>query len=152
MTKQKSSVLPQLMQSTRQYRLWAKQSREIANSPEVRKTARAIEKVCRKWGVDGQLYASCTSSGADMGVTLTGLDGFKCELLSGILFDLMGELPEATMETKDYAHSLNRDYTFSTKNLRFRIAAYAKEDSPTCKKVKVGSKVVEVDEFKIVCE
>lgn len=153
----KSHALASLKTTARQYRMGAKAAQKIASDPETRKLVREIERVILKYDtgdrkIAGSLYTSVSSLGVSMGLSIYGLDGLKCDLLTGMIFDLMGVMPNAEMSTRDYPNLLNRDYKFKHGRVEVAINAYVKEDSTTCKRVKIGSKLVEVDEYKIVCE
>lgn len=88
-------------------------------------------------------------------VTLQNLDGFNAPRLMRALEPFAG--PEWKASTSDSPMSLNRDYrftmpsphaadlsaqghAFSDLELRVVICAYARNDSPTCRKVLVGKK------------
>lgn len=59
---------------------------------------------------------------------------------------------EGSVSTTDYAELVNRDYRFSTDKWDALITAYVKEDSETCRKVVVGTKMVEQYKYQIVCD
>ena len=90
-------------------------------------------------------------------VTITayfyGLDGFKDSQLM-IPLERLLDMIEWEQETEDVASSLRRDYRLMHGNLEVRLIAYAKEDNPTCRKVKVGEEVKTVveEKFEIICE
>ena len=56
------------------------------------------------------------------------------------------------VSSTDYALSLNRVYRFQFEGFMVRVDATVKTDSPTCRKVVVGSKTEVVNEYKIVCD
>jgi hypothetical protein len=57
-----------------------------------------------------------------------------------------------TSTSKDWAQYLNRDFKFTSNTVDIHIGAYVKEDSPTCRKVLVGTELQTVEKFKIVCD
>ena len=83
-------------------------------------------------------------------VVLYSLESFKTLKLETILATL-NNLGDAKA-TKDWPGSLNRDYKFDLGFLDVNVSAYVREDSPTCKRVVVGTKMQQVDTYKIVCE
>lgn len=100
---------------------------------------------------------SVGSGGAEtitLSMSMHDLDGLKSKQLC----DVLERLVDAdAVETKDYASSLNRDYEFWFRLpdiwMRVRICAYVRSDSPTCRKVLVGTeeRVVREEKFEIVC-
>ena len=81
------------------------------------------------------------------------LDGFKDAQLM-IPLERLLDMVEWKQETRDTASHLRRDYTLKHGDLIVNLVAYAKEDNPTCRKVKVGEEVKTVveEKFEIVCE
>ena len=57
-----------------------------------------------------------------------------------------------TSTSKDWAAYLNRDFKFTSKTIDVSIGAYVKEDSPTCRKVVVGTEQQTIERYKIVCD
>ena len=57
-----------------------------------------------------------------------------------------------TSTSKDWAQFLNRDFRFTSKTVDVYIGAYVKEDSPTCRKVIIGTELQTVEKYKIVCD
>lgn len=82
-----------------------------------------------------------------------GLDGFKDSVFMSKLERIL-DLAQWEQETKDRAESLGREYKFTHNNLTIRLIGYAKENNPTCRKVKIGEKIRTVveEKFEIVCE
>ena len=83
-------------------------------------------------------------------VCLNKLDGFKDPVLVKILDFLLDK--SASVKTTDYANWMNRDYVIEMDDVMISISAYVRSDSPTCRKVKVGTKVEEVDQFEMICD
>lgn len=102
---------------------------------------------------------SVSDSSIYLYVTMTELDGFKDARLVDAIDRLM-LCADWETETQDWAASLNRDFKFSTTTTRddgkriwnhVTIAAYARSDSPTCRKVVVGQETKVVDKYEIIC-
>ena len=83
-------------------------------------------------------------------VSLNKLDGFKDPVLVKILDFLMDK--SLSVKTSDYANWLNRDYTIEMDDVYVAISAYVRSDSPTCRKVKVGVQIQEVEQFELICD
>jgi hypothetical protein len=86
-------------------------------------------------------------------VTMNRLDSFKAPALQAVLeyFSEMSK-PDET-RTSDWAASLNRDYHFTLNNeWTVTVCAYVKSDSPTCRKVAVGTEVEETIRYEIQCD
>ena len=102
---------------------------------------------------------SVSDSSLYLYVTMTDLDGFKDARLVDAIDRLM-LCADWETETQDWAASLNRDFKFSVTTTRedgkriwnnVTIAAYARSDSPTCRKVVVGQETKVVDKYEIIC-
>jgi hypothetical protein len=90
-------------------------------------------------------------------VSIRDLDGFKDPKLAKLLGGLVALSTE--VREKEYPSNLNRDYFFEwvdTEGDRFyvNVYAYARPDSPTCRKVLVGveEKLVREEKYEIVCD
>jgi hypothetical protein len=87
-------------------------------------------------------------------VSMYNLDSFKQSQLVSVLEymnDKTAEL-DGSVECEDYAASINRDFRFTTTKWTASISAYVKNDSPTCRKVVVGTEMVEKTKYQIVCD
>ena len=102
---------------------------------------------------------SVSDSSIYLYVVMSNLDGFKDERLVDAIDRLM-LCADWETETQDWAASLNRDFKFSVTTTRedgkriwnhVTIAAYARSDSPTCRKVVVGQETKVVDKYEIIC-
>ena len=112
------------------------------------------------WGSVGYEYVPGHDNESVQCITLNtalyGFPGFK----DAALIKLLSRFLYADYtSTKEYAASLNRDYTFWFRQpgsvwIRVRICVYVKADSPTCQKVLVGSetKTIVEDRYEIVCK
>ena len=83
-------------------------------------------------------------------VCLNKLESFKDEQLIKLLDFLTDRT--TNMSSRDYANWMNRDYSFELEDVYINISAYVRSDSPTCRKVKVGVTVQEVEEYEFVCD
>jgi len=74
------------------------------------------------------------------------------------LVNALGYLTEITekdngkITTEDWATAVNRDFRFETEEWRVCINAYVKDDSPTCRRVVVGTEMVERTIYEIACD
>lgn len=83
-------------------------------------------------------------------VSLNKLEGFKDPVLVKILDFLMDK--SLSVKTTDYANWLNRDYNIEMEDVTVCISAYVRSDSPTCRKVKVGVQIQEVEQYELICD
>ena len=83
-------------------------------------------------------------------VSLNKLDGFKDPVLVKILDFLMDK--SLSVKTSDSANWLNRDYPIEMDDVYVAISAYVRSDSPTCRKVKVGVQIQEVEQYELICD
>ena len=83
---------------------------------------------------------------------VSGLDSFKDERLVSMLWYFSTLDGEREAKSEDYAQALNRTYRFKFDGFTVRVDATVKTDSPTCRKVVIGSKTEVVNEYKIVCD
>jgi hypothetical protein len=103
---------------------------------------------------DATVYAPMYDAGTiNISEYSYGLDGFKDSVFMSKLERIL-DLAQWKQETKDRAESLGREYKFTHNNLTIRLIGYAKENNPTCRKVKIGEKIRTVveEKFEIVCE
>ena len=82
--------------------------------------------------------------------TLDNLESFKDAKLIAVL-EYVSVFTD-TSTSKDWAQYLNRDFRFTSKSVDVFIGAYVKEDSPTCRKVVIGTELQTVEKYKIVCD
>jgi hypothetical protein len=81
---------------------------------------------------------------------LNNLESFKDAKLMAVL-EYVSVFTD-TSTSKDWAEYLNRDFKFTSKTIDVSIGAYVKEDSPTCRKVVVGTEQQTIERYKIVCD
>lgn len=85
-------------------------------------------------------------------VTMDKLESLKCQRLEMVLNGIMN-LPDAEVRgTSDWPNSLNRDYHFLVADIIVTVAAYVREDSPTCRKVLVKTELKPQDIYEIRCD
>jgi hypothetical protein len=87
-------------------------------------------------------------------ISMFSLDSFKqTELVNAIsyLTDVT-EKSSGKISSEDWAAAVNRDFRFETENWRVCLNAYVKDDSPTCRRVVVGTKMVEQVQYEISCD
>ena len=83
-------------------------------------------------------------------VSLYQLEGFKSLRLESVLWML--EEIGTLKEQKEYPSCLNRDYKYEAHGFQVRVCAYVKDDSPTCRKVVVGTDTVTTPKYAIQCD
>ena len=83
-------------------------------------------------------------------ISMNRLESFKDIQLTTLLDFFTSQTEKAS--TKDWPQYLNRDYTFELEDVIVSICALVKSDSPTCRKVKIGTRIEEVDQFELVCD
>ena len=83
-------------------------------------------------------------------ICLNKLESFKDVQLITMLDFFASQTDKVS--TRDWANYLNRDYTFELEDVVVTISAYVRSDSPTCRKVKVGVKIEEVDQYELICD
>ena len=119
----------------------------VAHRKELGKVARMLAKGMKQ---HDHMYLSNWDSRPYIGVALYDLESFKCLELETMLATLMN-LGEAD-DTKDWPSALNRDYKFKLESFDVTVSAYVRDDSPTCKRVIIGTEMQQVNTYKIVCE
>ena len=83
-------------------------------------------------------------------VSMYNLEGFKSLRLESVLW-LLEEIGTLD-EQKEYASCLNRDYTYIVDGYRVLLSAYVSGDSPTCRKIVVGTETVTTPKYAIQCD
>lgn len=79
--------------------------------------------------------------------------GFKDIDLEMAMSHVMG-LGFDTSENYNYenAELLNREFNFTRADMHIKFDVYVKSDSPTCRKIKIGTDTVKVDKWQIECD
>ena len=84
-------------------------------------------------------------------LTLRNLESFKCPKLEFLLIDMENNA-ESARDTRDFAEYLNREYYYKMDGMNICINAFVKSDSPTCRKVVVGTETETTLKYQIECD
>ena len=105
-------------------------------------------------GEAGSVFVSVNYGRPEINVTMYRLDSLKQRELVWALEFLTTETDKlgGKMRTQDWAAAVNRDFIFTTDKWDARISAYVKDDSATCRKVVIGTEMVEQHKYQIVCD
>ena len=105
-------------------------------------------------GEAGNVYISVNYGRPEINVTMYRLDSMKQRELVWALEYLTTETDKlgGKTRTQDWAAAVNRDFIFTTDKWDARISAYVKDDSETCRKVIIGTEMVEQHKYQIVCD
>ena len=79
-----------------------------------------------------------------------GLESFKTGRIVGMLQVL--EAMGTAKSTEDWASSINRDFEYTMSNYNVMFCAFVKEDSPTCRKIEVGTEIQTIVKYAIQCD
>ena len=79
-----------------------------------------------------------------------GLESFKTGRIVGMLQVL--EALGTAKSTEDWASSINRDFEYTMSNYNVMFCAFVKEDSPTCRKIEVGTETQTIVKYAIQCD
>lgn len=120
----------------------------IANRKVIGKALRTLNKSLEK--NDHLFVGTDYDSRPYIYVTFKNLESFKCLKLETMLATLMN-MGEAK-KTVDWPSSLNRDYKFNLGAFDVTLSAFVRDDSPTCKRVIVGTETVQVHRYEIACD
>ena len=117
------------------------------NRKPIGKVLRALEKVTL---ANERMYLMVSNNLPHIYIGMYNLESFKDDRLANVL----GYLSETmdNMKSEDWPQSLNRDYRFTSSTHSVTVSAYVRDDSPTCRKVVVGSELRTVEKFEIVCD
>jgi hypothetical protein len=132
-----------------------KERRAVLKSGKVRNVlSKLLQPLIYAVGDKGNVYVGVMYGKPDINVSMYGLDSLKQRELVWALEYLTIETDKLNGRTKtqDYAAAINRDFIFSTDKWDARIMAYVKDDSATCRKVVIGTEVVEQHKYQIVCD
>ena len=83
---------------------------------------------------------------------MRNLDGFKHSKLETVLWYLSTLDGDREVHSEEWAQALNRDYRFKFSGFDVAVHAYVRDDSPTCRKVVIDSKLVKQDVYAIQCD
>lgn len=132
-----------------------KERRAVLKSGKVRTMlSKLLQPLIYAVGDKGNVYVGVMYGKPDINVSMYGLDSLKQRELVWALEYLTIETDKLNGRTKtqDYAAAINRDFIFSTDKWDARIMAYVKGDSATCRKVVIGTEMVEQHKYQIVCD
>jgi hypothetical protein len=117
------------------------------NRKPIGKVLRALEKVTL---ANDRMYLMVSNNQPYIYISMYNLESFKDDRLANVL----GYLSETmdNMKSEDWPQSLNRDYRFTSSTHSVTVSAYVRDDSPTCRKVVVGSELRTVEKYEIVCD
>ena len=99
-------------------------------------------------------YVSVYVSGDEVQISATiyKLDSFKCDRLAKLL-EYLNDKVVGNVATRDWPSSINRDYTFKLPDgIVVSLSAYVKDDSPTCRRIVVGTETKVVEKYEIQCD
>ena len=89
-------------------------------------------------------------------VYMRELDSFKDARLTSTISSAMELIGDKVKET-DFAQYEHKEYRISTNNIyaveqaELQINAYVKTDSPTCRKIQIGTEIKAVPKYKFEC-
>ena len=89
-------------------------------------------------------------------VYMRELDSFKDQRLTSTISSAMELIGDKVKET-DFAQYEHKEYRISTNNIyaveqaELQINAYVKTDSPTCRKIQIGTEIKAVPKYKFEC-
>lgn len=118
------------------------------------KTVKTIGIVQRIVNDTANIFLSTYGNQIEVHITMYRLNSFKQAELTNLLQYLLTytEAHGGTVRNTEWPASLNRDYHFDTDNVRFIVVAYVKDGSETCRKVIIGTELVEQHKYQIVCD
>lgn len=116
--------------------------------------AKLLQPLVYAVGEAGQISVSVFAGKPSISVRMYNLDSLKQRELVWAIEHLANETDklEGQISTADYAEAVNRDFRFDTDKWTALITAYVKSDSPVCRKVVVGTEMVEKHKYQIVCD
>jgi len=118
------------------------------------KTVKTVGVIQRIVNDAANVYLSSYGDQIEVRINMYRLNSFKQAELTNLLQYLMvyTEAHGGTVRNTEWPASLNRDYHFDTDSIRFTVAAYVKDNSETCRKVIIGTEMVEQHKYQIVCD
>ena len=128
----------------------AKQRKEIKL---LKKMAKKIEPIVDVLTMEID-YVSVFVSGDEIQIcaTVYNLDSFKCDRLAKLL-EYLNDKVVGNVATRDWPSSINRDFTFKLPDgIVVSLSAYVKDDSPTCRRIVVGTETKVVEKYEIQCD
>ena len=116
--------------------------------------SRLLQPLIYAVGDAGRIHVHVFAGKPTIGVHMYNLDSLKQRELVWAIEHLTNETDklDGKIGTTDYAEAINRDFRFTTSKWEALITAYVKSDSPVCRKVVVGTEIVEKHKYQIVCD
>ena len=134
---------------------YMKKRRAVLKSGKIRNMlSKLMQPLLYAVGETGSVYVSINYGKPEINVTMYRLDSMKQRELVWALEYLTIETDKlgGKTRTQDWAAAVNRDFIFTTDKWDARISAYVKDDSETCRKVIIGTEMVEQHKYQIVCD
>lgn len=132
-----------------------KERRAVLKSGKVRTMlSKLLQPLIYAVGDKGNVYIGISYGKPEINIPMYDLDSLKQRELIWALDYLTIETDklDGRIKTQDYAAAINRDFVFTTDKWEARVMAYVKSDSPTCRKVIIGTEVVEQHKYQIICD
>lgn len=126
----------------------------LKNSSVRRMLTKLLQPLIYAVGDAGRISVSVFAGKPSVVVHMFNLESLKQREVVWALEYLTAETDklEGHIRTVDYAEAVNRDFRFSTDKWDALITAYVRSDSPTCRKVIIGTEIVEQHKYQIVCD
>lgn len=126
----------------------------LKNSSVRRMLTKLLQPLVYAVGEAGRISVSVFAGKPSIVVYMYDLDSLKQRELVWALEYLTVETDklEGRISTNDYAEAVNRDFRFRTDKWDALITAYVRSDSPVCRKVVIGTELVEQHKYQIVCD
>jgi hypothetical protein len=126
----------------------------LKNSKNRTMLSRLLHPLVYAIGEAGEVVVHVFAGKPSISVRMYNLESFKQNELVWAVEHLSNETDRLNgkISTQDYAEAINRDFRFYTDKWDAIITAYVKSDSPVCRKVVIGTKMVEQHKYQIVCD
>ena len=107
--------------------------------------------------VHSYVYTYDDDTSFTIALSLRGIEGFKCPALLAVLEYCEDKSAAGSIKTSDWPECLNREFRFKLApefgdNCTVSVNAYVRSDSPTCRKVEIGTTMEEVKKYEIQCD
>lgn len=132
-----------------------KRRKAILKNASVRKMlTKLLQPLIYAVGEAGRINVSVFAGKPCVSIHMYELESLKQRELVWALEYLTTETDrlEGKVSTTDYAEAVNRDFRFTTDKWEALITAYVRSDSPVCRKVVIGTELVEKHKYEIVCD
>ena len=126
----------------------------LKNSKNRTMLSRLLHPLVYAIGEAGEVVVHVFAGKPSISVRMYNLESFKQNELVWAVEHLSNETDRLNgkVSTQDYAEAINRDFRFYTDKWDAIITAYVKSDSPVCRKVVIGTQMVEKHKYQIVCD